>query len=299
MYHNLNQKLIFLKMAAPLERSRSVCFTLNNYTDDELSGVREYLGSDQVKYAGFGREVGEEGTPHLQGFICFKNPKMYSAIKRIPGFERMHFENMKGTVDQNITYCSKGGLFEEYGVKPQQGKRSDLDEVIALVSDGKRLRDVSEECPIQFVKFHKGIERLISLRAPSRNFKTQVYWFWGGTGSGKSKKAFEMAAETSFYVKDPLNKWWCGYEQQDVVIIDDYRRDFSTFAQLLRLFDRYPMTVEMKGSTTNFCSKKIIITTPKSPIATWEGRTEEDHGQLLRRIDEITHFAVLSTVDRG
>lgn len=277
-----------------VQRSRSVCFTLNNYTSEETQNIQTFLQGDEVKFAGYGLEVGEEGTPHLQGFICFKNPKMYSGLKRIPGFERMHFETMKGTVDQNITYCSKQGQYEEFGVKPQQGKRSDLDEVISLVESGKRIRDVAEECPIQFVKFHKGIERLITLQAPSRNWKTEVFWFWGPTGTGKSKKAFEMASESSFYVKDPTNKWWCGYEQQDVVIIDDYRRDFSTFACLLRLMDRYPMTVESKGSTTQFASKKLIITTPKGPSDTWEGRTEEDHGQLLRRIEHVVHFATLA-----
>lgn len=278
-------------------RSRNVCFTLNNYTDEETQQIQTYLQGDDVKFAGYGMEVGEEGTPHLQGFICFKNPKMYSGLKRIPGFERMHFETMKGTVDQNITYCSKQGQYEQFGTKPQQGKRSDLDEIVGLVEAGKRIREVAEECPIQFVKFHKGIERLIGLQAPSRSWKTEVFWFWGPTGSGKSKKAFEMGAESSFYVKDPTNKWWCGYEQQDVVIIDDYRRDFCTFASLLRLMDRYPMSVEAKGSTTQFASKKLIITTPKPPVETWEGRSEEDIGQLTRRIEHVVHFAVLAMTD--
>lgn len=284
-------------MQPQVARSRSCTFTLNNYTEEELGQIRTYLGSEDVKYAGFGLEEGESGTPHLQGFVCFKNPKMFTGIKRIPGFGRMHLESMKGTVEQNIAYCSKDGRFEEYGTKPAQGKRSDLDEVIALVETGKRVREVAMECPTQFVKFHKGIERLISFQAPSRNWKTEVFWFWGPTGSGKSKKAFEMGSESSFYVKDPTNKWWCGYEQQDVVIIDDYRRDFCTFASLLRLLDRYPMTVEMKGSTTQFASKKVIITSPKRPTDTWEGRSEEDLDQLTRRIEHVVHFANLRLTD--
>lgn len=71
------------------------------------------------------------------------------------------------------------------------------------------------------------------------DFKTEVYWFYGPTGTGKSKLAFEIAKQaSSFFVKDATNKWWCGYEQQEVVIVDDYRKDFSTFAQLLRLMDQ-------------------------------------------------------------
>jgi hypothetical protein len=88
----------------------------------------------------------------------------------------------------------------------------------------------------------------------------------------------------------PANKWWDGYEQQPAVIIDDYRRDFSTFAELLRLLDRYPHRVEKKGASIQFNSSTIIITTPKPPEETWAGRTEEDLAQLMRRITEVREF---------
>jgi len=275
-------------------RTRAICFTLNNPTDDERHDLFNALESLAygIKFTGCGREIGEEGTPHLQGFICFGNAKTFSAIHSIPGLLRAHFEVMKGSVDSNITYCSKEGEYVEFGVKPAQGKRTDLDEVVALIKDGKRIRDVVDSCPTQFIKFNKGIEKLIALQVQPRNAKTKVLWYWGPTGTGKSKLAFEKAYEaSSYYVKDPLNRWWDGYEQQEVVIIDDYRRDFSTFAALLRLLDRYPMSVEMKGATTQFNSSLIIITSPKSPSETWETRTEEELGQLLRRVDEVHHFA--------
>ena len=278
-------------------RARAVCITLNNPTEVEHEALFNALRDTDVRnehgvrFAGIGNEVGDNGTPHLQGFICFFNPKTFNGIKRIPGLLRSHIEVMQGTVDQSITYCSKDGDYHEFGEKPEQGKRSDLDAVVTMVKEGKRLIEVSAEAPIEFVKFHKGIERLIALQCKPRDFKTEVHWYYGPTGTGKSKLAFELAlTASSYYVKDPLNKWWDGYEQQEVVIIDDYRRDFSTFAHLLRLFDRYPMTVEYKGATTQFRSMKIIVTTPKAPAETWEGRTDEDHAQLLRRIDKVTYF---------
>lgn len=278
-------------------RSRQVVFTLNNYTSDEERDMFEAFSSlsNNIRFCGVGREIGESGTPHFQGFIYFDNPKTFSAAHKIPGLNRAHFEPVKGTIQQNIDYCSKGGDYKEYGEKPTQGKRNDLEEVAELVKAGKRISDVAFECPTQFIKFHKGIERLISLQIAPRDFKTMVYWYYGPTGTGKSKKAFEQAAEAaSYYVKDPLNKWYCGYEQQELMIIDDYRRDFSTFACLLRLMDRYPMTVETKGGTTQFVTRTLVITTPKSPTETWEGRTEEELGQLLRRIDHCVHFATLA-----
>lgn len=242
-------------LMSALNRTRSIAFTLNNPTEIEGEALFNALENEReswnIRFAGVGREVGEQGTPHLQGFLYFSNPKTFSAAHKIPGLTRAHFEIIKGTVDQNIEYCSKENNYKQYGEKPCQGKRSDLEEVSQLVVSGKRIADVALECPIQFIKFHKGIERLIALQVSPRDYKTEVLWYWGPTGTGKSKTAFEMASqESGYYVKDPLNKWWDGYEQQHTVIIDDYRRDFSTFAQLLRLFDRYPMTVEAKGSTT-------------------------------------------------
>lgn len=286
-----------------MARSRSICFTLNNYTEEEVTFIRaacvdEVARSEHnIRILGFGFEVGEEtGTPHLQGFIYFNQPRSFAQVHRIPGFARGSFMVMNGSIDQNINYCKKQGDYHQYGEPPAQGKRSDLDEVVELVRQGKRPAEIAESCPIQFIKFHKGIERLLNINVQPRDFKTEVYWFYGPTGTGKSKIAFEHAkAANSYYVKDPLNKWWDGYEQQDVVIIDDYRRDFSTFASLLRLFDRYQMTVENKGGTTQFRSKVIFITTPKSVIGTWENRSEEDIAQLSRRITRSVHFDVLGS----
>jgi len=281
-------------MAIPNARCRRVVFTLNNPTDEEKNNVQICMEGlmHGIVFGGYGNEVGEEGTPHIQGFLCFKEGKTFNAIHALPGFARCHFENMRGTIDDSITYCSKDGDYVQYGVKPTQGKRNDLEEVVEMVKAGKRLREVAVACCSQFIKFNKGIERLIALQVQPRSAKTRVLWYWGPTGTGKSKLAFETAyAASSYYVKDPLNRWWDGYEQQEVVVIDDYRRDFSTFAQLLRLLDRYPMTVEMKGATTQFNSGLIIITTPKNPSETWDGRTEEELGQLTRRIDEVHHFA--------
>ena len=121
-----------------------------------------------------------------------------------------------------------------------------------------------------------------------RNFKTFVYWFYGPTGSGKSRCAEEMFPNA--YWAMSTGKWWEGYDGQEVVIINDYRKDFCKFHELLNLLDRYPYRVECKGGSRQFTSKTIVITTPLSPEETWENRTSEDLGQLLRRIDNILFF---------
>ena len=216
---------------------------------------------------------------------------------------------MRGTIQQAVDYCSKEETrdstksfgFTETGTRPlcagTAGGRSDLAVVVEAIKSGVSLHDIVDTHTEQYIHYNKGIEKSISiLRNKPRNFKTEVFWYYGSTGSGKSRAASDAAP--SAYWKNPSNKWWDGYEGQSDVIIDDYRPDFCTFSALLRLFDRYPMQVEAKGSSVQFIAKRLFVTCPKSPDDVWANRSEEDIAQLTRRITEVKHFAVLELVDR-
>lgn len=274
-----------------MSRSRSVCFTINNYTEDEVRELTENLKVQD--YYVFQRERGENGTPHIQGYCHSKNQKSLSAWKRIVG-QRAHIEFARGDALSNKAYCTKESTREpgtqpvEGGSLPVQGQRSDLEAVAKRVRDGASDQEIAEDHPGDLIRYHKGISYLRSLYDVPRNFKTKVYWWYGPTGTGKTREAFERFPDA--YFKMGCNKWWDGYRGQDTVIIDDFRRDFCTFAELLRLLDRYPMLVEAKGSSMHFRSRNIVITTPRGPRATWAGRTEEDLEQLCRRIDEVRFF---------
>ena len=98
------------------------CFTINNYTQLEEDGVLHFLGSEDIRYGVVGREVGDSGTPHLQGFFSLRGKRFrLTAVKKIPGFARAHLEPARGGDEQNRRYCSKDGNFTEFG-KPFGGK---------------------------------------------------------------------------------------------------------------------------------------------------------------------------------
>lgn len=120
-----------------------------------------------------------------------------------------------------------------------------------------------------------------------------VYWFCGPTGTGKSRKAYELTHDgegKSAYFKSAEHLWWDGYDGVSDVIIDDYRCDFCKFSYLLRLLDRYPVQLNVKGSMIYLRAKLIIITAPQAPDVMWSHRTSEDLAQLTRRITEVRHF---------
>lgn len=293
-----------------MSKHRNWVFTLNNYTTDEHEQLQEFrrtiLGGDceerqlGIKYICFQPERGLNGTPHLQGVLICKNPRALGGMRQL--LERAHWEPMRGSLQQAIEYCSKeetrdteaGFGFTEAGDRPNgagvPGSRSDLSEVTTAIKSGQSAEQIFDQFGEQYLKYYKGIERAIGFFSKRRTWKTTVHWFYGPTGTGKTRTAFENCPLA--YFKSASNHWWDGYHGQETVIIDDYRADFCKFSALLRLFDRYPLSVEVKGGTVEFLAKDIYITTPHSPERTWASRTNEEIGQLTRRIEDIQNFEI-------
>lgn len=120
-------------------RSRRWCFTLNNYTPEEYDAAVKF---DNVRYLIVGEEVGENGTPHLQGYVGFRSPMRLRSVRTF--LPRAHFEIARGTEKQNYTYCSKDGKFREVGSISEQGKRSDLLEMKEAIDNGESFEELWE-----------------------------------------------------------------------------------------------------------------------------------------------------------
>lgn len=278
----------------PMARPRAICFTLNNPSELEVTKVKDGIANN-CKYGVFQPEQGANGTRHLQGYAVCDKPTTFKKWKEIVG-TRAHIEVARGTAQENKTYCTKEdtriGEPYEYGSIPEPGRRSDLAGAIAAARDVTQpMVSVFEADPETYLKYYKGLHSIRAISYGKRSWKTEIFWYYGSTGTGKSRRANEEAPDA--YWKQGGTKWWCGYDGHEDVIIDDYRRDLCTFSELLRLFDRYPLTVEFKGGNIPFIAKRIFVTTPKSPSETWEGRNDEEIEQLLRRIEHVVCFKKL------
>lgn len=111
--------------------------------------------------------------------------------------------------------------------------------------------------------------------------------FWGRTGTGKSKRAWEEAGLDA-YPKDPRTKFWDGYRSHRFVVIDEFRGGID-IAHFLRWCDRYPVLVEVKGGATALRAEHIWITSNLDPRNWYPELDSETVDALLRRIN-ITHF---------
>lgn len=86
--------------------SKAWCFTLNNYTDEDIKRLPIMFAKMHLHYL-FAKEVGDSGTPHLQGYIYGKVNIKMEDLKKVSS--RMHLEKAKGDQESNIRYCTKEG----------------------------------------------------------------------------------------------------------------------------------------------------------------------------------------------
>lgn len=263
-----------------MSKARSWCFTLNNPSLKE--GV--YQNMPNVAYIIVGDEIGESGTPHHQGYVYFTNAISFKSVKKLLP-EGCHIEQARGSPEQASIYCKKTKILYEHGNLPKQGKRNDIVIIKELINTDKNMNNIIDE--INSYQALKCAEMIFKYREKKRNWKPTVSWFWGSSGTGKTKTAFEILPNA--WVSGKNLKWWDGYDAHDDVIIDDFRGDFCTFHELLRILDRYPYRIETKGGSRELLAKRIIITAPLQPTDLYPSCGEQME-QLLRRIDEIKYF---------
>lgn len=260
-------------------QSRNWCFTINNYTLEDILSLDE--NEINYSYCIYGLEVGKNGTPHIQGYVEFNSVKRFETLKKL--LPKAHLETRKSTQEKAINYCKKDDEWCEYGNKKCQGQRNDLDKVRALaLEDG--MRAVTRTANLQQIKVAK---EFLTYNEEPRDWKPEVIWLYGETGAGKSKLARELTGPDDVYTKNDGTKWWDRYDGHENVIIDDFRDSWWSLTEMLSLLDRYEKQVEIKGGWRQFKPKKIIITSAKAPLECYRG-TGEDQQQLIRRLDQVT-----------
>lgn len=270
--------------------SKAWCFTLNNYTKSDVRRIKDYISEETITYVCFGKEKGvARKTKHLQGYIRFTARTSFRNVKLL--FPRCHLEAAKGSPQQNIKYCSKDGRFKEFGLRPAQGSRKDLDEVRALAAE-EGMRDVVARYNCQQIRV---AEKYLTYNERQRRFKTEVTWIWGKSGIGKSRMAHKIATqavEENYYVKD-ATKWWDGYDCHPVVILDDFRPSWWKMTYMLAILDCYPCRVEVKCGFRQLLARGIIITSIRSPRVIYNSaEPDEPNEQLMRRISRVIHMDI-------
>lgn len=227
-------------------------------------------------------------------------------IKKILGCQSAHIEKAKGTPQQAWDYCCKeetrvDGPWSR-GERPTgQGSRSDIEGAIAMIRSGKRMADILEAHPVAFVKFHRGLQMAATLLTAPRNPERapEIHIYWGESGTGKTRKAVSENVGAYLLTKPNGNNtlWFDGYTGEDTVILDEFY-GWVQYDLLLRMLDRYPLRVQTKGGTVEFCAWRFFITSNKPWDEWYPNITNLD--ALRRRIAEfghVTRFRAMRAVD--
>jgi hypothetical protein len=148
--------------------SKSYAYTLNNYSEEELLALKNL----ECQYHVIGFEVGDNGTPHLQGTVTWEGNKRFRAAKNLIG-ERAHIEATRN-VFASRQYCKKTGNFWESGPEPSQGKRSDLALAVESLMEMRDLGAVAGTYPQTYVRFHQGLAALMRDTEPPRTSRPKV-----------------------------------------------------------------------------------------------------------------------------
>lgn len=273
-----------------MARSRAYCLTLNNPSPDEEAA----LLAMPCDYVCYGREVGDSGTPHLQGYVHFPTLKSLPQVKTL--LPRAHVEPRKGTVDQAVDYCKKDGDFHEAGKKPASQKEKGSKEKIRW----KRIMEKAFEGDEEWLKenepavYCKNLAMFRSHKKPKTEClnhsdeDTPHEWIVGPTGSGKSKYVYVNYPKA--YSK-LLNKWWCNYHHEDVVHIEEPNPEICKYlASFFKVWsDRYPFPGEIKGGRLEGLRPlKVIVTSNYSIQECFPNK--EDYLALERRFKTINIY---------
>lgn len=292
-------------MPKDVSQTKYWVFTINNYDKiPNFETPETSISSTKYDYLIYQPEIGEKGTPHLQGYVCMKKKTKLTTMKKL--IPTAHWEARKGTHEEAKAYCKKEesrdanfNRFYEYGndseIAKTKGQRTDLTGLKTLIDNGGSIIDCFDQHFGSTMRYHKGLELYLSLKNPIRHEMPEVYVFWGLTGTGKSKAAFEMTNPNETYYKMPDNKWWDGYDPRihKDIIIDDFRGREMGEEYMLRLCDRYPMRVEVKGKTIQVSFRRIIFTSNLHPKewSCWGQNWDWDVDHpFKRRIKQIKRF---------
>lgn len=155
-----------------LSQSKYWCFTLNNYTESEIEIIVQVFDEGGFKYV-MGKEVGEEGTPHIQGYVEHEKRFRPSELKFGElSWNRLHWEKRRGSGIQATQYCMKDG---DYSTNIR-----DIKEPLVKM---ERKYLTEKQCEIA--------DRFIERAHPL--FSREIFWFWEPRGNwGKTKLAMHM-----------------------------------------------------------------------------------------------------------
>jgi len=226
----------------------------------------------------------DNGYKHWQIMVCYNKKVRLLAVKSTFG-DTTHAELTRSSASSEYVWkeatAIQGTRFE-LGKLPFCSNNADH---WLQIRDAARAGNIEEIDPRVYICHYNSLRRIAADHMQPVAIVRIVNVFVGRTGTGKSRRAWEEAGLDA-YPKDPRTKFWDGYRGQNNVVIDEFRGDID-IAHMLRWTDRYPVIVEVKGTSTVFKATNIWITSNLPPERWYPTLDPETFDALLRRLNVV------------
>ena len=163
-----------------MSNAKNWSFTLNNYVDADIAAIE--LLAVECSYLIYGKEIGESGTPHLQGCFTLHKRKRFLSVKSLFGPSSSVHLSATRNLFAAQEYCKKDGDFQEFGTAaPGSGCRSDLDAFKDDVKQGNHdlasLREIHTEVCAKYYRF---VIDYVNDNAPKKFLDARPFYHWQG-----------------------------------------------------------------------------------------------------------------------
>lgn len=205
------------------QRLSNFCFTINNYTDECVEKMKNFI-LDYCDYGIYAKEVGEQGTPHLQGYCELKDRK---SIRQIRKLTPEKIANIKARRSPNpkvaAGYCKKGDdpkkgenedsdYYQKYFTEPgpgyegfehgeisSPGQRTDIVKAHNAIKSGeKSVRELRQENPMLYHVYGRVLNQLeddyLSTKCRHPDY-LECDWMKGFPTTGMTKGIWFTGAE--------------------------------------------------------------------------------------------------------
>jgi len=232
-------------------------------------------------------EVGEGGYQHWQLMVITNKKVSVTGCKRYFCVEA-HVEPSRSSAAEEYVWKEESRVPDsqfELGVKPL--KRNSKEDWVIIKKNAMegRLDLIPENILIRHYSAFQKIA--VEYQKPIMRGPQEVIVIYGPTGVGKTRMAFDEVGD-DYYIKSPLTKWFDGYHGQSTIIIDEFR-GIVDISHVLKWLDRYPCSVEVKGSQVFLNTKKWIITSNLCPNDWYPLLDTETRYALRRRFTRVIH----------
>lgn len=217
---------------------------------------------ESVAYIKGQKEIGEGGYEHWQLLVVFSKKVRLSSCKAC-FTETSHCEPSRSIAADAYVWKDDSavvGTRFSLGAKPSRANvAADWDDIWEQAANGDIL-----SVPARFrIQHYRTLRTIRADYAKPIALQRTCFVFWGPTGTGKSRRAWEEAGMDAF-PKGSRSKFWDGYRDQRNVVIDEFRGGID-YTYLLRWIDRYPALVDIKGSSVVLRAERIWLTSNVHP----------------------------------